>query len=65
MINSHEFLNMYLKLSQDQKERIFTKEQKEIIEKEISFIKMLERPDFYKAVRDTIAEEVYNELRNS
>ena len=65
MINSHEFLNMYLKLSQKQKERIFTKEQKEIIEKEISFIKMLERPDFYKAVRDAIAEEVYNELRNS
>lgn len=65
MINSNEFLNMYVKLSQEQKERIFTKEQIEIIEKEISFIKMFERPDFYNAVRDTIAEEVYNELRNS
>lgn len=65
MINETEFLKNYLLLSEKQKKKIFTKEQIKIIETRLSLIKMLERPDFYNAVRDAIAEEVYNELRNN
>lgn len=63
MIDETEFLNSYRLLSEKQKKKIFTEEQIMIIEKQISLLKMLERPDFYKEVRDVMAEEIYKELR--
>ena len=60
---SKELLNMYSMLNEEQKNKIFTKEQKEVLDKFIFFNKMFNDPSFYKAVCESIGEVVYEELR--
>lgn len=58
-----EMLKMYKQLSEEQRNKIFTKEQKECLDKALFFERLFNDSDFYKAVETSVGEVAYEELR--
>lgn len=58
-----EMLAMYRMLNEEQRNRIFTKEQKECLDKADFFDRLFGDSEFYKTVETAVGEAVYEELR--
>ena len=59
----NEFLSMYKRLNEEQKDKIFSKEQQLIINKQIALLKILDNPCYAKKVCEVMGEEIYFKLR--
>ena len=57
-----QMLDMYQMLNEEQKNKIFTAEERRVIETQIFFEKMFNDPAFYKAVQTAVGEELYKEF---
>lgn len=62
-MNISKFLSMYVKLTKEQKEKIFTKKQIKTIDTEIFFEKLYIDTEFRKDVCDAIANQLYDDFR--
>jgi hypothetical protein len=58
-----EMLDMYKQLNEEQRSKIFTKEQKECLDKALFFERLFSDSAFYKAVETAVGEVAYEELR--
>lgn len=58
-----EMLKMYRQLNEEQRNKIFTKEQKECLDKADFFDRLFTDSAFYKAVETAVGEVAYEELR--
>lgn len=57
-----KFMEKYKMLDDDTKNRIFTKEQRQVIDAQLFFEKMFNDPAFYNAVEQAVGEVVYEEF---
>lgn len=57
-----EFIEKYKMLNDQQKETLFTKEQRQAIDAYVFFEKMFNDPALYKAVEQAVGEAVYEEF---
>lgn len=58
-----EMLEMYRQLNEEQRNKIFTKEQIECLNKADFFDRLFNDSVFYKAVENAVGEAVYEKLR--
>ena len=58
-----EMLKLYRQLNEEQRNKIFTKEQIDCLNKADFFDRLFTDKAFYKAVETAIGEAVYEELR--
>ena len=58
-----EMIKMYRKLNEEQRNKIFTKEQIDCLNKADFFDGLFNDSAFYKAVETAVGEAVYEELR--
>lgn len=58
-----EMLKMYRQLNEEQRNKIFTKEQIDCLNKADFFDRLFNDGAFYKAVETAVGEAVYEELR--
>lgn len=58
-----EILEMYEMLNEEQKNKIFTSEQRKILDGQLFFKKLFNDPSFYNAVETAVGEAVYETLR--
>lgn len=60
-----EMLKLYRQLSEEQRNRIFTKEQIDCLNKADFFNRLFTDSAFYKTVEKAVAEAAYEELRRT
>lgn len=60
--NQREIIEMYSQITEESKDKLFTKEQRKTLDGMSFFAKLFSNPEFYKAVEETIAEEIYKTI---